>query len=155
MRTIASGLRPGLSLAVMGLAAGLIAGWVSLILADGPENVARIGARFYLVLTVALPVFTALMISYDVTQNRQRYTSVISALVHLLVIGTFGAASATLMFIVGAGQIPAIFGGESAADVTVALYPEIGWTKFIAVFAITVASALIMAMWAHLKTRRS
>ena len=133
----------------LGLAVGVLAGWVSLISGDGPAALATVSARFFLALALLLPLGLLAQVYLAGRADMARPNqpggdgqSFAQAMVELLVAALLGSVGGSLFFVGAAGQIPAVFGGESAAEIVVLLYPAIGWGRFWVVCLATVGAAI-------------
>jgi len=134
----------------LGLAVGVLAGWISLVTVDGPAALATVSARFFLILLLLLPIGLLAQV-YLASRNQREANeqSLSQTLAELLVAALLGSLGGSLFFVGAAGQIPAVFSGESAADIIILLYPEIGWGRFLAVCLATIAVAIVAAIWVN------
>jgi hypothetical protein len=148
------GLTQGAMLGGVGLVTGVIAGWIGLIAADGPEAVAGVIANAFLVLVLLLPGALAFWTwaSLD-DEDRVHYRSQGEALGLLLVASVLGSVLAILFFMIVAINIPTIFSGEDNLALRLALMAAIGWQRALLVLVVTVASGLALALWASGRAR--
>lgn len=148
------GLQKGVILLFVGLAVGVVAGWVSLITAEGAEALAASAARFYPLFGLAFVGILILQVYFDLRGSaRINYQRLGSALLILLTAALSGVIGGTVFFIGAAAQIPAVFGQEKAADTVLALYPAIGLDSFLIVLIISLLVALFTAIFAQRQLR--
>ena len=150
IESVKSGIIQAVALGFPGLLTGLVAGWIGLAQADGAAAVASLVAKAYFALILLLPgtlAFWTLASLND--QDRVHYTDRGRATVMLLVAGLLGAVIGTAFFLVVAINVPAIFGGENQVELRLELMTRIGWDSFGLVVAVTAASGLALAVWAH------
>ncbi len=143
-----------LGLAVVGLAVGVVTGWISMIRADGAVAVADSSAPLSYSLAGLLPlvlIVRALMAVEDEPSPYQRVGVTVGV---LLLAGVIGAGLACVLFLVGATQIPAVFGGEDAEQVMRATRAGVGWTKVGIIVAATAGSAVVASLLAHARAAR-
>jgi hypothetical protein len=151
-----SAVKFGLSQAALlggaGLVLGVIAGWVGLLTASGADAVAAVIANVYLVLVVLLPALLWFWTwaSLD-DEDQDHYRAQGTAIGLLLLAAVAGCASATLVFMVVAANIAAIFGHVDNLQVRVALLADIGWQRALLLLVVTSAVAVALALWAHRK----
>ncbi len=155
VETIKLGFQQAGKLAFLGLTVGVIAGWVGLFTVDSAEQIASLSAKIFLSMALILPVALIVLIYLDLqSQNREHYLVLSRALSQLSVAGIFGAIFASFLFLMGAAQIPAVFGQKNAAEIAQALYPAIGWQKLILVLISTVGLALVVAVWGNRQAKK-
>jgi hypothetical protein len=153
---VKAGLEQAMALAFVGLATGVIGGWVSLAFADGAAAVAAISGAVFLSLVAWLPLALMLMTKASlVDADRVHYQTVGGALVVTLIGGLLGAIIGMAFYLVVAINVPAIFGGEDQADLRVALLTQIGWQGTAWVVGVTTACAVFLASWAHRRSTES
>lgn len=144
------GFQRGLRLLLVALAIGVVAGWISLLTAEGAAALAASAARFFPLLIVILPLILIWLTRRDITSPN--YLLYKSSSGSLLIEGTAaltGAIGGSVAFIAAAAQIPAVFGGQPAAETTSALYPAIGSGWFIALILVTLATGIASGLWAN------
>lgn len=138
-----------MALGVIGLITGSVAGWVSLIAVDGPEAITALELKIYLVLVCLLPILLWLMNFALEPEDREKYTSLGSALLLMLIASIIGSVVGSILFLVTGTNIPAAFGGEDPIALSAALKQQIWWEKFTIVSGITISSALSIGVWMH------
>lgn len=143
------------SLGGVGLLCGAVAGWVGILSAPGLEATAARVATAYQVLLVLLPVTLLLWTWSNLRVGAWTpYARFGRAVGLLLAVGVVGAVLASLAFVALATQVSLLFGRLDPAQFQQALYAELGRPRVIAVIAVTTASALLLAIWAHWQIRR-
>ena len=148
------GLQKGLVLLFAGLAIGVLAGWVSLITAEGADALAASAARFYPLFGLAAVAILILQAYFDLRGTaRIYYHRLGDALLILITTALAGIMGGTVFFIGAAAQIPAVFGREKAADTVLALYPAIGLDSFIILLIISLLVAIFAAILAQRQFR--
>ena len=148
------GLQKGVVLLFVGLAVGVLAGWVSLITAEGAEDLATSAARFYPVFGLAVVAILILQVYFDLRGSaRINYQRLGDALLILIMAALSGVIGGTVFFIGAAAQIPAVFGREKAADTVLELYPAIGMESFLIVLTISLLVAILTAIFAQRQLR--
>lgn len=150
MESIKRGLTIAGTLAIVGGLFGAMAGWWGIVRADGVEAVASESAPLYLGLAVILPLILVAMTLRNQRSDEARafYTPLSDALLQLLTAGLGGAIFASALFVVGAFQISAVFGGEDATPMMEALRPKV-FENALLVIGVTTLAALIIALWAN------
>ncbi len=130
-----------LTLGVAGLAVGVIAGWVGLARGDGAVATAAASAPFIYALVGVLPlVLIARVVLEAGKDERAPYDSLAKSLAIVPAIGLLGSAAACILFLVGATQIPAVFGGENAEQVMIETRAGVLWTP---VSIVVIASGVV------------
>jgi hypothetical protein len=130
---------------VTGLLAGALAGWVGLLRADGSAAVAAAAAPWFWVLAVLAPAAVQLGLAANGSRTAARRTGVALALQGAGV-GGAGGLLAALLFLVTASQVPAVFGGEEAAELMVLLRRGVFWRDAALLAAITALSGAVVAV---------
>jgi hypothetical protein len=142
------------TLGVAGLAVGVVAGWVGLARGDGALETAAASTPFIYSLIAVLPFVLIARVALEAGKDRGApYDSLGKSLPIVLAIGLLGAALACILFLVGATQIPAVFGGEDAEQVMVATRAAVLWTKVGIVVAATGAASIAAAIVGHARAR--
>lgn len=147
-----AGFKQALSLAIIGLFTGVVAGWLGLLLADSIPGIAAVAAKVYLALGVLLPA--ALFFLNWQPQVPAMYTKFGKALGLLAIASLVGSVGASIFFLVPATNIPTIFGGSNPVTLSQTLQQQIGWERLIIVTAATVAIAPIVAWRSHQQVTR-
>lgn len=127
------------ALALLGLAAGALAGWVALLRADGAAAVADVAGDWYVLLAAAIPVGLLLLLRNDETRIQPIHTGVGS----VLLLAGAGLVVATLLFVGAVTQVAQLFGGEDGPAVAENLYSAIGWWRIVVVAAVVLAAAAL------------
>lgn len=146
-RSLLIGLSQSLAMVSVGLVVGGIAGWIGLLLADGPQPVAAIIARCYLSLVLILPA-TLLWLNLK-PEDQTPYSELLSALLILIVASVVGSVVASVFFFAPAVNVPHVFGGENNMQIALALKQELRWDKFAIVLGVTFISSIFIAIWTH------
>lgn len=147
-----AGFKQALSLAIVGLFTGVVAGWLGLLLADSIPGIAAVAAKVYLALGVLLPV--ALFLLNWQPQVPARYATLGKAVGLLAIASLVGSVGASVFFLVPATNIPTIFGDSNPVALSQALQQQIGWERLAIVAVITVAIAPIVAWRSHQQVTR-
>ncbi len=149
-------LQKGLVLLFVGLAVGVLAGWVSLLTAEGAEALAASAARLYPLFALSVVAVLILQVYFDLRGVARNYYQRLSdSLLILILAALSGVIGGTVAFIGAAAQIPAVFGREKAADTVLALYPAIGLDSFLIVLAISLLVAVLTAIFAQRQLRNN
>lgn len=152
---IKAGLVQAMALGFAGLMVGVLAGWVSLALADGATAVAAISARIYPVLALVLSVLLVLMAAASLEdEDRVHYRTVLGASLLSLIAGLIGGLLATAFYMVVAINVPSILGGESHVDLRLALMAQISWMDILLVVGPTTICALLAGDWTRRRLSR-
>lgn len=147
---IKAGLVQAMALGFAGLLVGVLAGWVSMALANGAEAVAAISGKIYFALAVVLPLLLLLMARASLDdEDRVHYRTVLGAGLLSLTAGLIGGSLATAFYLVVAINVPAILGREAQLDLRLALMQQIGWTGAALVVGLTTACGLLAGGWVH------
>jgi Mn2+/Fe2+ NRAMP family transporter len=137
-------------LANVGLAAGVIAGWVSFIGNHGDERaVGRHAAPWYWAVVVGLPVALAVLSwPRSATADGPAPPGVRARGAALLVAVALGAwVAGTILFLVAAILLPSVFGIRGLDPIAVrrALLDHVSWSAVILAGVLTVGAALVVA----------
>ncbi len=152
---IKSGFYQAIALGFIGLLIGVVAGWIGLLVGGGSiEAIASVAANVYLSLVVILPATLIVSTWLNLkSKSRSVYLNSSDALVLMLVTGALGALFATFIFFVPATNIPTIFGGKSATELSPALIKQVIWSRFTIVAVSTIVTAVGTAIWGHLQVK--
>ena len=139
-------------IAFVGLALGVISGWISRLKGADAVAAAAVSSQIYWTVIIGIPL--ALMWLGWVDHQQSDVVLLRSILMQWLCAGLGGAIAASLLFIVGAAQIPAVFGDVAFYAVVSALYPQIGWAKFLTVLALSGVMSVAIALWYYQQSKR-
>lgn len=151
-----AGIKQAIFLGGIALVAGGIAGWAGLIQAQGVDARAAFVAALYPSLLVLLPVALLLLTWMGLkTEGRVLYQNPVGALALLVSVGAVGAVLGTLTFVAAATQVSAVIGQMDPVQFQQALYSQAGWWQSVrAVIAVTIVSALVIAVLARIRSGR-
>jgi hypothetical protein len=142
-------LRLAVLLALTALLLGVIAGLLELALEDDLPERAVLAGRVYVALWALLPL--ALLSATFQPPDPAPYRSPGQSAAMVGVAGALGAVAATVVFIVPASNLVAIFGDDAAADVYAAVRGAIGWTRFAVAVATTGLAGVMLGWWAGVR----
>jgi hypothetical protein len=122
------------------MAAGAVGGWLATVSRDGAEAVASAASGWYLLLALAVPAGTWLLVRNDASRPAPRYRTLGSTLTTVVA----GLVAATLLFVAVATQVTQLFGGEDGPAVAEELFAALGWWRIgiVALASIVTAIAL-------------
>lgn len=146
------GIQQAGQIAFVGLAMGVVSGWISLLKGTDAVAAATVSSQVYWTIIMGVPL-TLMWLGWFEHQQSEA-VSLRLTLLQWLCAGLSGAIAASLLFIVGAAQIPAVFGDVAFYAVVSALYPQIGWAKFLAVLAPSGITSMAIALWCHQASKR-
>lgn len=144
--SLKAGLRIGSRLAYVGAAAGIISGWLSLMLKEHATDIASLSGSIYLILGLVFPVaFSAVL--YSAKQKGVMIEGHASEKVGLLlVIGLLTWALGTVLYMVAAYIIPGAFGEEEMSSLIGTIRGSILWEKSLIVGAFSLIGILSLGL---------
>jgi|GEM_PF-2148147 len=144
--SLKAGLKVGSRLANVGAAAGIISGWLSLMLKEDAADIASLSGSIYLILGLIFPVaFSAVL--YSAKQKGIMIEGPVSEkLGLLLVIGLLTWALGTVLYMVAAYIIPGTFGEEDMSSLIRAIRGTILWEKSLIVGAFSLIGILSLGL---------
>ncbi|MEE3718570.1 hypothetical protein V2H45_17660 [Tumidithrix elongata RA019] len=154
VQILKSGFYQAIALGFIGLLVGVVAGWVGIFLGGSSDAIASTAANVYLSLVAILPITLVFATWLNLkSQAQSLYITWANALVLMLLTGALGSLFATFAFFVPATNIPTIFGGKVASELSLALTKQVLWAKFVIVAVPTFVTALGTAIWGHLQAK--
>ncbi|MEM7771690.1 MAG: hypothetical protein AAF327_14425 [Cyanobacteria bacterium P01_A01_bin.37] len=150
MTSFKMGAQQAGKIAFVGLVLGVIGGWIAKWNGMDAVTAATISGQIYWALALVLPLSLMMMVWLERQQVKIVLAESLASIVFRWELtGLGGAIAASLLFIMGAAQIPAVFGDVAAVDIVQALYLEIGWTKFFVVLVASGVTSVAIALWCH------
>jgi len=150
MQNLKRGVQFAGILAGVGVIVGVIAGWWGVSQADGAQTVAAQSGAIYPILAILLPITLIAITVLDINNsNAQRiYGTQRTAFEQVLTAGVAGALFASGLFLYGAFQVAAVFGGEDPVEMMNNLRVTV-FQNAPLVIGITILSAVLIGIWAH------
>lgn len=144
--SLKAGLRIGSRLANVGAAAGIISGWLSLMLKEDATDIASLSGSIYLILGLAFPVaFSAVL--YSAKQKGVMIEGQVPEKIGLLlVIGLLTWALGTVFYVIAAYIIPGTFGEVDMNSLVRAIRETILWEKSLIVGTFSLIGILSLGL---------
>jgi hypothetical protein len=153
MDAISNGVKRSGIVVTIGVVTGVLAGWWGIIRADAVEQMVVQSGPAILLLVILLPLTLALSQFINVSEQEMPYQNLMATRIEFIVGGFLGSVGGSILFVVAAFQIAAVFGGVDPAAMMDALRPYL-FDNAILVVGVTTISGFIVAQWAHLRVIR-